>query len=177
MEPQKRIGFALLLFGLPALQVQAGTLLVIGDVEVRDTKSDARSARDPRGVLPDLRVSIERVSEPAGEQHITAVRKGTLKVDFNRTAIEIDAGDELQINVDDDDIGADDDVGEIRHRITQSGLKNEEIQLSFDQVIGLTLRLKEFVLVPRLMHWVSRPEPQQRRLMSHSSMPTGRSRS
>ena len=123
-------------------QSHAGTLLIIGDIEVRKTKADGRSAWDPRGGLPDLRVSVERISEPAGERHITAARKNQLKVDFNRTAIEVDAGDELEIQVYDDDVGGDDEVGKIRHKVTQQDLKKGEIQLSFDQVIQLNLRLK-----------------------------------
>lgn len=83
--------------------------------------------------------------------HITAPRKDTLKPEFNRTAIEVDDDDELEIVVLDDDPGAvvldddpgaDDEAGRIEHRFTSAEIESGKLELSFGQVVRLTLRFK-----------------------------------
>ena len=132
---------ALLLSAITVESCFAGRLLVIESVEVRKTKDNGK-AWDAAGGLPDLRVSVERTSKPAGEKHITAPRKNNLKPEFNRTAIEVDDDDELELVVLDEDVGADDEAGRVERRFTSEELKSGKLELSFGQVVRLTLRFK-----------------------------------
>ena len=119
----------------------AGKLMVIEHVQVRPTKKDNKTAWDFSDGKPDLRVSVERISDPAGELHITAARKDCLEADFNRIAIEVDKDDILEIKVLDDDVGSDDEIGSIKTRITADLLKSGKLEESFGQVIILKIRL------------------------------------
>jgi len=105
--------------------------LIIDSIEVRKTKDDGKSSWDSLKGLPDLIVSIERISKPAGEKHITVPKKNVLKADLNRSAMDVDAGDELEIIVTDEDVGADDLVGKIKRKLTADEIKSGKLELSF----------------------------------------------
>jgi hypothetical protein len=123
-------------------QSEAGRLLVIERVEVRPTKEGGETAWDVGGGAPDLKVSVERTSAPAGEKHITAPRKNVYQADFNRTALEVEANDELKFQVLDEDVGHDDEVGTISRQISAEELRSGKLELSFGQVTKLILRFE-----------------------------------
>lgn len=136
----RRSLLALSVLALTASPCLAARLLIIDSIEVRKTKDDGKSSWDSLKGLPDLIVSIERVSKPAGEKHITAPKKDVLKADLNRSAMDVDAGDELEIIVTDEDIGADDLVGKIKRKLTADEIKSGKLELSFGQVRSLFLK-------------------------------------
>ena len=127
---------------LPAANAAAATL-AIGSVEVRTTKEDGKTAWDVGGGAPDLKVSVQRVSKPKGEKHTTATQKDTFKATFNRKALDVDAGDEIEIRVLDEDLNSDDEVGKITLEITAEMLKSGEKELAFGQVNKLRLRFEK----------------------------------
>lgn len=136
----RRSLLALTVLALAASPSLAARLLIIDSIEVRKTKDDGKSSWDSLKGLPDLIVSIERVSKPAGEKHITAPKKDVLKADLNRSAMDVDAGDELEIIVSDEDVGADDLVGKITRKLTADEIKSGKLELSFGQVRSLILK-------------------------------------
>jgi hypothetical protein len=121
---------------------EAGRLLVIERVEVRPTKEGGDSSWDVGGGAPDLKVSVERTSAPAGEKHITAPRKNVYEADFNRTVLEVEANDRLEFRVLDEDVGSDDEVGTISRKISAEELRSGKLELSFGQVTRLILRFE-----------------------------------
>ena len=136
----RRSLLALSVLALTASPCLAARLLIIDSIEVRKTKDDGKSSWDSLKGLPDLIVSIERVSKPAGEKPITAPKKDVLKAALNRSAMDVDAGDELEIIVTDEDIGADDLVGKIKRKLTADEIKSGKLELSFGQVRSLFLK-------------------------------------
>lgn len=121
---------------------RADKILIIESVAVRETKEGGKKSWDPGGGAPDLRVSVERVSDPAGEFHMTAPRDNRFRADLNRPAIDVDKNDVLEFKVLDEDVGNDDEIGTIKRKITAEDIKSGRIELSFDQVLKLVLRLE-----------------------------------
>jgi hypothetical protein len=129
---------------LPAANACAeSAVLVIGSVEVRGTKKDGKTAWDIGGGAPDLIVSVERTSAPKGEKHLTAVRMNTLDATLNSSALDVDAGDEIEIRVLDDDVSGSDEIGKFSFEVTREFIKSGEARLEFDQVKTLVLRLRK----------------------------------
>ena len=128
---------------LVSLEIQAAepAMLVIERVEVRTVKPNG-DAWDGGGGAPDLKISVERTSTPKGEKHVTAVQKDVFKPIFHCKALEVQAGDEIEIRVLDEDVASDDEVGKIKRKITGEMLKNREVDLSFDQVDKLVLKFE-----------------------------------
>ena len=117
-------------------------LLVIGGVRVRTTKADGKSSWDSGGGAPDIKISVERTSEPKGERHVTAPRRDCFEADFNRRALGVDVGDVIEILVLDEDLTRDDEIGKTSREVTATMLKSGVITLAFDQVDELILRLE-----------------------------------
>jgi hypothetical protein len=135
---------ALAIVVLPPLlaKAESAATLIIERVEVRTTKDDGKSSWDAGGGAPDILITVERISEPKGEKHATSTAEDSFKATFNRKALGVDEGDRIEIRVLDEDVAADDEIGEIRHKITAKDLKSGEIELAFDQVDKLILRLE-----------------------------------
>ena len=143
MKKRTVLGGVLLAAGLVSTETQGAepAMLVLERVEVRTVKSNDKPW-DGGGGAPDLKISVERTSAPKGEKHITAVQEDVFKAIFHCKALEVQADDEIEIRVLDEDIAGDDEVGTIKRKITAEMLKNREVEVSFDQVDKLVLRFE-----------------------------------
>jgi hypothetical protein len=144
MSALRSFGFplAVALLSPVVAAAESTATLVIERVEVRTTKDDGKTSWDAGGGAPDIKVTVERVSEPKGETHATSTEEDKFKATFNRKALGVDEGDRIEIRVLDEDVAADDRIGGIEHKITAKDLKSGEIELAFDQVDKLILRLE-----------------------------------
>ncbi len=135
MRFNRRCLYALLVVTLPTSGLRADdALLVVGGVKVRTTKADGRSSWDSGGGAPDIKISVERTSEPRGERHITASRKDCFEATFNRRALGVDVGDVIEILVLDEDLTRDDEIGKTSCKVTATMLKSGEIKFSSSQM-------------------------------------------
>ena len=143
MKTQCVFGGVLLMVGLVSPDVRAAdpAMLILERIEVRTVKANGKPW-DGGGGAPDLKISVERISAPKGEKHITAVQANLFKAFFHCKALEVQADDEIEIRVLDDDVSSDDEVGKIKLKITAEMLKNREMEVSFDQVDKLVLKFE-----------------------------------
>jgi hypothetical protein len=140
MNIRAATGSLLVLALIPRFSEAANpAMLVIERIEVR-TVNQKGKAWDGGGGAPDLKISVERISAPKGEKHITAVQENRFKAVFNCKALEVQSGEEIEIRVMDEDVSSDDEVGTIKQKITAEMLKTRELEISFDQVDKLILK-------------------------------------
>jgi hypothetical protein len=115
-------------------------MLVVGEVEVKPTKADGRRWDIGIEGLPDPRVYV--VNRTRNFYRSTKMVKDTLRAEFNEETVEVRAGDEVYLRVDDVDVQLDDLIGEYRFRVTAEMIERGEMELSFAQVKRLTLRFR-----------------------------------
>ena len=116
-------------------------VLIVGTIKVRSTKANGK-AWDIAGGAPDLQVIVERTSKPKGEQHTTAVKQNVFEAAFNRKTMGVHEGDTIKIRVIDEDVGIDDEVGEVSRKISADDIKSKEVKIAFDQVDELILKFE-----------------------------------
>ena len=141
------IGFLAVLgltVGAPAVRADDEYVVHLKGCKVKETKANGDSW-DPMNGKPDLAVQLRNLSRPESKKYESPEAKDTFEHVYNiDTGFRLKAGDELEIQVLDKDIGTDDVCGKITKKITADMLKSGVLKLeNFGQVIYLEMHLKK----------------------------------
>jgi hypothetical protein len=130
--------------GAPAVRADDEYVIHVKGCKVKETKANGDSW-DPMNGKPDLAVQLRNLSRPDSKKYETPEAKDTFEHVFNiDTAFRVKAGEELEIQVLDKDIGNDDVCGKITRKLTPEMLQKGVLKLeNFGQVIYLELHLKK----------------------------------
>jgi hypothetical protein len=147
---------ALLAFGLGLAADLAGTAaaeekeknakaatcrVILGTVKVKETNKDG-NAWDINNGKPDLFVRIRNLTNKGVKDFDTNEKEDTFEADFNVATILAQEGDEIQFEVLDKDVAANDTIGKMRVRLTAEVLKKGTHNFTFDQVRSMTVEFR-----------------------------------
>jgi hypothetical protein len=145
---------ALLAFGLGLVADLAATAVaqeekakaatcrvILGTVKVKETNKDG-NAWDINNGKPDLFVRIRNLTQKGIKDFDSNEKEDTYEADFNVATILAQEGDEVQFEVLDKDVAANDTVGKVTIKLTPEVMKKGTHNLTFDQVRSMTIEFR-----------------------------------